>query len=66
MVQSQRGKELDAYLQKQSPVGKWPLEIGGRIERYDYYKFPIDRLIYNVNNGRLEQWKGKTGRTINR
>lgn len=52
-IQTERAKELDLYLSEQQEVGKWRIEIAGRPEMLSFYRFPINLLRYNSQNGRL-------------
>lgn len=69
-IESQKAAELDAYISthKDSEVGKWPLEIGGKKKAFPYYRIPLSMLIYNANNGRLSmdrrEWEKKNGRKL--
>jgi len=69
-IHSQRAKEIDAYLEshREAQVGKWPIEIGGEKRVLDFYRFPVDLLCYNANNGRLgierRQWEQDNGRLL--
>lgn len=68
-IQSERAKEIDAYISRHKEVGKWPVEIAGRKKILPFYRFPIEDLLrYNVNNGRLAidvmEWVEKNKRTL--
>lgn len=67
-TQHQRAKEIDAYLSGQQEVGKWRIEIAGRAEMLPFYRFPIELLRYNGENGRLamevREWGEKNKRRL--
>lgn len=69
-IQSQRAKEIDAYLVSHSgaEIGKWPIEISGEKNVLPFYRFPIELLTYNANNGRLamdvREWEQTNGRKL--
>lgn len=69
-IESQRAKEINAYLSAHpdAEVGKWPIEIGGEKKILSFYRFPVDLLCYNANNGRLamerRQWERENGRVL--
>ncbi|MBN1812752.1 MAG: hypothetical protein JXA14_13020 [Anaerolineae bacterium] len=69
-IESQRGKEIDAYLSShpQANVGRWPIEIGGQKNIMDFYSIPVDLLCYNANNGRLamdvREWEQTNGQVL--
>lgn len=69
-IESQRAKAIDAYLSSHpnAEVGRWPIEIGGEKKVLEFYRFPIDLLYYNANNGRLamdvREWEQSNGRKL--
>jgi hypothetical protein len=69
-IQSQRAREIDAYLKShpEAEVGKWPIEIAGVKEILPFFRFPIELLTYNANNGRLamdiREWEQTNGRKL--
>lgn len=54
-IQSERAKEIDAYINTHPDAkqGSWPIEIAGEKEILPFYRFPMGLLRYNVNNGRM-------------
>lgn len=54
-IQSERAKEIDAYINTHPDAkqGDWPIEIAGEKEILPFYRFPIGLLRYNANNGRM-------------
>ena len=69
-IQSERAKEIDAYIDSHpdAEVGRWPIEIAGAKRILPFYRFPIDLLRYNVNNGRMAMeirgLRKETGRSL--
>lgn len=67
-IQSQRAKEIDAYIASCQEIGKWPVEIAGQKHILPFYSFPLKLLRYNVSNGRLamerQQWEKDHGREL--
>jgi len=70
-IQSERAKEIDAYLgtHPDAEIGKWPVEIAGEKTILPFYRFPVKLLRYNANNGRMameiREWEEKQKRTLN-
>ena len=70
-IQSERAKEIDAYLNTHldAEVGRWPLEISSVKKILPFYRFPIKPLLrYNINNGRfameVQEWETKNKRKL--
>lgn len=67
-IETQRAKEIVTYLSEQQEVGKWRIEIAGRVEMLPFYRFPLKLLRYNPENGRLamevREWEEKNRRRL--
>lgn len=69
-IQSQRAKEIDAYIaaHPEVEIGKWPVEIAGQKQILPFYRLPVKLLRYNTKNGRLamerQQWEKDNGREL--
>jgi len=69
-IESQRARAIDAYLSSHpdAEIGRWPIEIGGEKKVLPFYRFPLDLLFYNANNGRLamdvREWEQNNGRKL--
>ncbi len=69
-IESQRAKQIDAHLSSHpdSEVGRFAIEIGGEKRMLPFFRFPMELLCYNANNGRLamdrRQWEHEHGREL--
>ena len=54
-IDTARSKDIDAYINSAKPEAnlKVRVELKGKIETLDVYRFPIKKLIYNIRNGRF-------------
>ena len=69
-ITSEQALRINEFVKNypEDEIEKWPLEIGGEKAKLKYYRFPINLLRYNVNNGRLAmevgQWELENGRKL--
>lgn len=70
VLQSESALSIRDYIKSHPTckLGKYKVEISGKVEALSYYKLPIDLLLYNPDNGRLamekRDWEEKEGRSL--